>query len=265
MATADVDDDLIATFRDEPGRSGVFCDFDGTLAEIIDAADQAKPVDGAVEALSSLAEVYARVAVISGRPARFLQEHLGGRGLILSGLYGLERVDDDGVHVAEEAQRWQSVVTEVTDRARDTAPDGLVVEPKGLSVTLHFRTTPELAGAAEEWVNEQAEETGLVVSPGRQSFELRPPVTASKGTVVAEAADGLGAACFLGDDHGDLTAFDALDELAGAGVTVMRVAVRSDESPPELLDRADVVVDGPDEVVRLLRRLLPEPSEPDSS
>ncbi|MDQ6797860.1 MAG: trehalose-phosphatase [Actinomycetota bacterium] len=257
MATPEVDGELISVFRDDPGGAGVFCDFDGTLAEIIDVADDAEPVDGAIEALCALADAYATVAVISGRPARFLQRFLDGKGVILSGLYGLERVEDGQVHIAAEARRWQPVVEELATRARDDAPAGLTVEPKGLTLTLHFRTAPELADAAREWVDEQASATGLVVSPGRRSYELRPPVTMSKGTVVAEASKGLGAACFLGDDHGDLAAFDALDDLADAGVTTLRVAVRSEESPPELLERADLVVDGPPEVVRLLRRLLP--------
>jgi len=257
VATPEDDGGLLSAFRDDPGHGGVFCDFDGTLAEIIDVAEDVRPVDGAVEALSALTGAYARVAVISGRPARFLQRHLDGRGLILSGLYGLERVEDGQVRVAPEARRWQPVVAELADRAREEAPEGVTLEPKGLSLTLHFRTAPDLADVARAWVEEQAADTGLVVSPGRRSYELRPPVTTSKGTVVAETAKGLRAACFLGDDHGDLSAFDALDDLAAAGITVLRVAVRSDESPPELLERADLVVDGPSEVVRLLRRLLP--------
>jgi len=256
VTTPEGDDRAISALRDEPHRAGVFCDFDGTLAEIIDVADEVVPVDGAVEVLSALAGVYARVAVISGRPARFLQRHLDGEKLVLSGLYGLERVEDGQVHIAEEARPWQPVVAELAARARDDAPAGLTLEPKGLSLTLHFRTAPELADAAKAWVTEQAAETGLVVSPGRQCYELRPPVTTSKGTVVAKAAEGLSAVCFLGDDHGDLTAFDALDDLAETGVTALRVAVRSEESPAELLERADLVVDGPSEVVRLLRRLL---------
>jgi len=257
VATPDADGELISVFRDDPGRAGVFCDFDGTLAEIVDVTDEAKPVDGAVEALVAVAGAYAKVAVISGRPARFLQRYLDGQGLILSGLYGLERVEDGQVHIAPEARHWQPVVEELVARARDDAPVGVTLEPKGLSLTLHFRTAPELAQAARAWAEQQAGETGLVVSPGRRSYELRPPVTTSKGTVVAAAAEGLGAVCFLGDDHGDLTAFDALDELAEAGLTTLRVAVRSEESPPELLERADLVVDGPTEVVGLLRRLLP--------
>lgn len=257
MSTPVGENELIARFRDDPGSAGVFTDFDGTLAEVIDAADEVTPVHGAVDALSALTATYARVAVVSGRPATFLRTHLDGHGLILAGLYGLERVTDGEIHIVTEARRWQPVVAEVTARAYDDAPEGLAVEPKGLSVTLHFRTAPALADQARAWVTARAEETGLVVSPGRQSYELRPPVTTSKGTVVADLAEGLGAACFLGDDHGDLTAFDALDDLAAAGVTVVRIAVRSDESPAELLERADLVVDGPTAVVALLRHLLP--------
>jgi hypothetical protein len=36
----------------------------------------------------------------------------------------------------------------------------------------------------------------------------------------------------------------------------VRVAVCSDESPPELLERADVTVDGPVGMVELLERLV---------
>jgi trehalose 6-phosphate phosphatase len=78
-----------------------------------------------------------------------------------------------------------------------------------------------------------------------------------KGTALAEAAAGVAAACFLGDDRGDLAAFDALDRLAADGVHVTRVAVRSAEMPEELERRADVIVDGPEGALELLRALLP--------
>ena len=247
---------LAARLRENASRAGVFCDFDGTLAEIVERPEDARPVEGAVDALAALVEPYARVAVISGRPARFLLSHLGGRGLHLAGLYGLEVVRDGKVEAVEEAKGWEPTVAEVVDRLCEEAPEGLRVEPKGLSVTLHFRTAPELEDEARRMAEEVAESCGLVVGEGRRSFELRPPVSTSKGTVLAEAATGLGAACFLGDDHGDLTAFDALDDLAGSGTSALRVAVRSQESPPELIERADLVVDGPTEVVQLLRRLV---------
>ncbi len=78
---------------------------------------------------------------------------------------------------------------------------------------------------------------------------------ASPQQVVRERAEGLAAAAFAGDDRVDLPGFDALDELAAEGMTTVRVGVRSDEAPPELLDRADVVVEGPAGVVNLLSAL----------
>jgi trehalose 6-phosphate phosphatase len=55
----------------------VFVDFDGTLAPIVDIPEEARPLPGAAAVLGRLADRYARVAVISGRPVAFLVEHLG--------------------------------------------------------------------------------------------------------------------------------------------------------------------------------------------
>jgi trehalose 6-phosphate phosphatase len=65
----------------------------------------------------------------------------------------------------------------------------------------------------------------------------------------------------VGDDRGDLPAYDALDRMAAQGVHALRVAVASDEAPAELLARADLVLDGPPAVVALLRRLAGPPDE----
>jgi trehalose 6-phosphate phosphatase len=69
--------------------------------------------------------------------------------------------------------------------------------------------------------------------------------------VVAELAEDLDTVCFIGDDIGDLPAFDVVR--ARRGVTI---AVRSDESPPELLAAADLVVDGPEGALQFLSGLL---------
>ena len=77
------------------------------------------------------------------------------------------------------------------------------------------------------------------------SYELHPPIPADKGSALAELSEGLTAVAFIGDDVGDLRAFDALDRLAAAGVHTVRVAVHSAEESDELISRADVVVDDP--------------------
>ena len=246
--------ELVAPFRADPEGSGVFSDFDGTLAPIVDDPAAAEPLPGVVDVLGRLAGRYGRVGVISGRPASFLREYLGGRGLFLSGLYGLEYVDDDGeVRAIEDAEPWRSVIEDVVAAAEAA---GLPVERKGLAVTIHYRTDRSRAETVKEWVDEQAAATDLAVHPARMSYELRPPMKLDKGTVLADAAEGRRQVCFLGDDVGDLTAFDTLDRLAAEGITVVKVGVQSEEAPDELLERADLTVEGPEGALRVLQALL---------
>jgi trehalose 6-phosphate phosphatase len=140
----------------------------------------------------------------------------------------------------------------------------MVVETKGLSLTLHYRTRPELAGPVQQWASQQAVRSGLVYRPARMSVELHPPIKSDKGTTVEAISEGASAVCFLGDDVGDLPAYDALDRLAARGVHTLRVAVVSDEGPDDLARRADIVLDGPLATVGLLRRLLGDPPPPPS-
>jgi trehalose 6-phosphate phosphatase len=237
----------------------VFLDFDGTLAPIVDTPADARPLAGAARLVGRLAERYRRVAVVSGRPVAFLLEQLGDTAgaTELVGLYGLERTTPTGstVTIDEGAARWQETVDAVAAAAEAAAPPGLIVERKGLTVTLHYRQAPALASWAAAFAARQQAGTGLVAHPGKQSWELRPPVPTDKGTVVAELATGLRAVCFVGDDLGDLPAFAVLARLRSRGIDTLGVAVGGPETPPEVLAAADLVVDGPPGVLALLEAL----------
>ena len=63
------------------------------------------------------------------------------------------------------------------------------------------------------------------------------------------------AALYAGDDLGDVLAFDALEVLAADGVAICRIAVVGEETPEELIAKADLTVAGPEELVVLLREL----------
>ena len=245
-------DDPFEPFRARPDRSAVLTDFDGTLSLIVEDWNAARPLPGAAEALDDLADRYAVVGVISGRPVSFLHEHLGDR-LRLSGLYGLEVMHLGERLPVEGAEEWRAVVGAAHEDARKHFGD--FVEHKGLSLTIHFRTRPDMAEAVARWARRVNEETGLELRAAKASIELHPPVKVDKGTVVELAVGDLEAACFLGDDVGDLPAFAALERLRERGVHTVKVGVSTPEAPPAVLDRADVVVDGPQGALALLRSL----------
>ncbi|MEY2459029.1 MAG: trehalose 6-phosphate phosphatase [Acidimicrobiaceae bacterium] len=247
--------EVLELIHANPAHAGILTDFDGTLSPIVDEPDQARPLDGVPALLEELTHRYPVVAVLSGRPVAFLQQWLPP-SLLLSGLYGLEVVRDGVRNDHPSGGMWREVVDDVATVARATGPDEMRVESKGLSLTLHYRGHPEIETTVRELAERQAARSGLSVRPARMSFELHPPIAADKGTAVRDLADGLAAVCFLGDDLGDLPAFAELQRLADEGVATVRVAVRSDEAPEELLDAADVVVDGPEGARDLLRELL---------
>jgi trehalose 6-phosphate phosphatase len=87
-------------------------------------------------------------------------------------------------------------------------------------------------------------------------LELRPPVPFDKGLAVRDLVErsGVRTALFGGDDATDLDAFDALTALVEEGTldVALRVGVRSEEGPPEIVERADVVVDGVEGFARVL-------------
>jgi trehalose 6-phosphate phosphatase len=244
--------DPLDVLRARPDRSAILTDFDGTLSPIVEDWTAAEPLPGARETLESLATRYAVVAVISGRPVAYLVRHLGTR-LRLAGLYGLESMVDGEPVAAPGAEDWRVHVDDAVRAA--TSRFGSLVEHKGLSMTVHFRTKPELERDVRAWAAGEQTRTGLELRSAKASIELHPPVDFDKGTVVELVVDSLGAACFFGDDVGDLPAFDALDRLRVRGVDTVKVGVRTPEAPATLLDAADVVVDGPAGALELLRSL----------
>jgi len=250
---------VLAPLCARPSHSAVFLDFDGTLAPIVDDPALARPLAGVPDLLADLGRHFGVVAVVSGRPGRFLGEHLGHPpGVRLIGLYGLEEVGQGaGPTVGSGTlDQWRPPMEALADQAEKAAPPGVSVERKTLGFTLHFRQAPEHARWVHRFAEQARHETSVLVQRGRMAIELRAGIEVDKGTVVRILAKGADAACCFGDDLGDVPAFKALGELAQSGMTVVRVAVADDESPRLVSDMADLVVDGPLGALELLREML---------
>jgi trehalose 6-phosphate phosphatase len=247
----------------DPGRAALFVDFDGSLAPIVLDPAAARVLPAARAGLSRLTRVLGRVAVVSGRPARFLQDALGLDRLVYVGAYGLERIVDGDVVVDERVRPHVEAVARAATEAEAALP-GLRVERKGeVAVTVHWREHPERGAEAAAWAASAAPRLGLDAPlRGRMAVELRPPVPVDKGTTVAALAAGMSAAAFAGDDVGDLPAFGALRTLATTGglTHAVSIGVMSPESPPEV-GEADVVVEGPNGLAALLDQLADAISE----
>jgi len=247
-----------ASFLEQPAASILVVDFDGTLAPIVAEPDDACPAPGAIGILNRLAAELGCVAVVSGRSLSFLLGRLAEcPGLVLAGNYGIERLVDGQPVTDERVAPHLASIRDAAGKAQELLPSLLVELKSGLSVTIHWRTQPELEGAAVGVADELAQSLGLVAHPARMAVELRPPVGIDKGSVVAELCKGYAHAAYAGDDEGDLSAFRMLRRLHGEGAlsSALLVAVTSQEGPPELSRTADVAVATPVELTSLLGRL----------
>lgn len=256
--------ELSEPFRSHPARAGIFSDFDGTLSHIVTLPSEARPVPGVREVLAELAAKYACVSIVSGRSAADLVKWLGP-DVEIWGVHGAEHARQGRVELSARAAEFEplmaKVIAEATERVAAAQLAGVIVEDKKVMAGLHFRAAEDVEHARmilDGIAGQLAATYGLTRAGGRLAFELRPPVEFSKAQVVLQRVkeEDLAAAMFLGDDRVDLPAFDALDELASQGVATARVAVASDEAPSELIERADLVLDGPPAVVEFLRTLL---------
>jgi trehalose 6-phosphate phosphatase len=241
----------------QPERSALFLDFDGTLSPIVEDPLGARPLPGVPDLLRRLASRLALVAVISGRPTSFLTQVLDApAGVTLVGLYGLELALE-----GESGARWAKEIHDAAEEAGLEAPEGVFVEPKGLTLTVHWRQAPEAQHWAELFARRQSDVRGFELHHARSSVELQPAVNVDKGTVVRTLVKKMAppplAVAVFGDDLGDLPAFEAVTAMVREqpDLHAARVAVVDHESAPEVAAQADLTVQGAPGAVELLERV----------
>ena len=192
----------------------VACDYDGTLAPLVEDPTQAVPLPEAVAALRSLASLpQTTAAVVSGRALRDLaalsrlpsEVHLVGSHGSEFDIGFVERLAPAQVALREQLE---SALVSLVDGA-----PGVRLERKPASVAVHLRTaTPEIADHVLDAVRAgPATWPDVYVTSGKSVVELSVLAT-HKGTALNALRMQLSASAvlFLGDDVTDENAFTEL-------------------------------------------------------
>ncbi len=240
---------------EDPPDTALFLDFDGTMSEIVPNPASAQPLPGIPALLGRLAARLAVVGVVSGRSLSFLQERMDGvsGNVIFAGSYGLELSLEGKILADPIVTPWENKIRQAHEDVAREKLSNVFVEDKGVGFALHWRGHPEESVRAKKVATRIAAAYGLELQPGKMAIELRAPVSIDKGSTVLKLVTGQSRVCYVGDDEGDLRAYDALDTLASLHNTIVqKVAVDSPEIPVELYSRADLVLEGPASLARTL-------------
>jgi trehalose 6-phosphate phosphatase len=251
---ADTLSEALRPLTEAPAHAAVFCDVDGTLARIVKRAEDARVPHRTSRLLGAIGRRYGCVACITGRSVAEARRLVGVGSIIYAGVHGGETLEPGASRptLAPAFSRWEAPIKEFAVEQDSTAGRLLRVriEDKGPIQAFHWRGAPDETAARDraEEIARAAEQAGLAVHWGRKVLEVRPPVEIDKGRAVRDIVlrNSVRTALFGGDDQTDLDGFDALAAMVAEGVleSSVCVGVRSDEGPAEIVERADVTVDG---------------------
>ncbi|MGK2934528.1 MAG: trehalose-phosphatase [Gemmatimonadaceae bacterium] len=203
-----------------------FVDLDGTLLDIAPSPDEVH-LDEAVQTLLTELSEFAggAVALISGRSISDIAGLISEPCLPVAGQHGLERRDASGRVTAHQAESNGLALAAGALEREVKKYSGLLLEQKGLSLALHYRAVPELAGHVHTVMRRLCAELGpeYVLQEGKRVVELKP-AGKDKGVAVQEFMQEppfLGRTpVFLGDDATDEYAFAVVNEANGVSIKV---------------------------------------------
>ncbi|MCR4264669.1 trehalose-phosphatase [Nitratireductor sp. ZSWI3] len=216
---------LVPPGMPDVSRTAFFFDFDGTLAEIVEDPAKAcitRDVLADLEALLALSG--GALAIVSGREVSDLDRRLAPLRPALAGVHGLEWRRPDGT-----TQRVR-IAGKSLEAARDIVMafaarhDGLLVETKWASLSLHYRQRPDLAAECEAMAGEIARRCkDISIVHGKMVIEFKA-ASRTKGDALAAfmAVEPFAGRrpLFAGDDATDEDGFASLDHQNGITIKI---------------------------------------------
>lgn len=223
-------------------------DFDGTLAPIVDHPDHARI---APELAARLRALTARlpVAIVTGRALADVRPRLGFEPRYVVGNHGAEDDDVDPATALDAAAALRGLRQRLHEHALALASAGVMVEDKGASLALHYRTAPDPPQALALILTLLAPtQDALRVFAGKMVVNAVAAGAPDKADAMRRlvAHSGVSAAFFAGDDLNDEPVFAA----APAEWLTVRVG------PADWPTHARYCLHSPEEMVQLLDRML---------
>ncbi len=238
-------------------------DYDGTLTPIVGRPDEAVLSPEVKEKLCALAEKPAfSVGIISGRALSEVKALVGIEGIYYAGNHGLE-IEGPGlkfIHPVAKVIQIEIKGLAQQFSSRLGSIEGVIVEDKGLSLSIHYRLVKKgeekvVADIFHQLTSPWLNDGKIRVSSGKKVWEIRPPIDWHKGKAVetiikelkAVLGGELGRTIYLGDDTTDEDAFQIIHHPEGWSIFV------GQENPSS---KADYFLSSTSEVVTFLSRLL---------
>lgn len=210
----------------DPAKYALFLDVDGTLLDIALKPDQVVVPPGLVALLVRVSKgLGGAMAILTGRQLAEIDALLAPAEFAGGGVHGTELRTEPGGPITRVATALpEPLVDELTALAHGMP--GIIAEPKGPGIAIHYRLAPDLKAAVEAKIKTllaQYPDDNLVLCPGRKLFEIIP-AGHSKATAL-ETLAGLPSfsgrrPVMIGDDAGDVPALAAAQRLGGVGLRV---------------------------------------------
>jgi len=247
--------------RADPRGTLIALDVDGTISAIAPTPGEALIDASLRRTLPALAQRY-HLWFLSGRDADQIRDMLDIEKAGYVGAHGLEIWDASGLRPLVQAPGLQSQLGNLCDSVTADVPEvSAHVERKRWGVAFHYRIVPRSSEVRKRLKSsiEARLPPGLRVRSGKQVYEVVPALDYDKGTALGWLIDTLRPRLVFvaGDDLTDVPMFKLVaerrsrSELDGLSVAVLQ----GRETPREVVDAADVAVDGVQELHRLLLRL----------
>jgi trehalose 6-phosphate phosphatase len=203
-----------------------FFDVDGTLVEIASTPSSIVVSDDLPQIITRLHELSGgAVSLITGRAISDVERFLPLPGVPVAGQHGLEMRHASGEFAMDNSASDSLEPIEAELRELSKRHEGLLVEPKGASIALHYRRAPRLAGYAHRVMRtlQSRHAPELMIQKGKLVVELKP-ADADKGSAIQtlmQSAPFRGRIpAFVGDDVTDEAGFKLVNEMGGHSIKV---------------------------------------------